>query len=105
FDSQPARPGGVIILYANGLGPVDPPIATGATSGDGPLRFNTTTPQVLVGGQPAEVIFSGLAPQFTGVNQVNFIIPAAGIPLGDAVPVQIRVGDQITPVTVTIAIR
>ncbi|MGH9660757.1 MAG: hypothetical protein ACRD96_19565, partial [Bryobacteraceae bacterium] len=42
FDSQPARPGGVIILYANGLGPVDPPIATGATSGDGPLRFNTT---------------------------------------------------------------
>jgi uncharacterized protein (TIGR03437 family) len=39
------------------------------------------SPEVTVGGKPVEVTFSGLAPGFTGLYQVNVRIPA-GIPPG-----------------------
>lgn len=101
--SEPARIGRAVILYANGLGPVNPPIASGEAAGS-TLRTNTLTPTILVGGREVQPLFSGLAPQFVGVNQINFIVPE-GVTPGSAVPLQIRVGEQTTPSTVTIAVR
>ncbi|MEK7404692.1 MAG: IPT/TIG domain-containing protein [Acidobacteriota bacterium] len=101
--SEPTRPGRILILYANGLGPVDPPAETGRASLDR-LRTTTTTPVVLIGGLPAEVLFSGLAPQFVGVNQLNIRVPA-GVRSGSAVPLQIQAGGITTTDRVTIAVR
>ncbi|MEO8659190.1 MAG: hypothetical protein ABI693_12015, partial [Bryobacteraceae bacterium] len=72
---QPVGPGDFLEVYATGLGPV-------TTSGS--LATTTVTPTVTIAGIPASVPFSGLAPSFFGLYQVNVQIPA-GVPSGDAV--------------------
>lgn len=97
--------GDAIIIYATGLGqlnPNDTPPADGGIPQAG-LVHTLTTPTVLVGGISAQVLFSGLQPQFVGVNQVNIIIPATA-PTGDKVPLQIQVGGITSPDTVTIGV-
>ena len=106
FDSRQriykvGDPGGLIIL-ATGLGPVTPTVANGADSTDA-LRTTVTTPVVLVGGVPAQVVFSGLSPNFVGVNQINVMLPA-GTPTGDQVSLQIQMGGQTSTNQVTIAV-
>jgi uncharacterized protein (TIGR03437 family) len=95
-------PYGLAIL-CTGLGAVDSAISNGANSSD-LLRRTTTTPTVLVGGQPVNVVFSGLSPQFVGVNQINVTLPP-GTPTGDAVPLQISIGGIVTTNTITIAVQ
>ena len=104
ISTHPAKVGDVLILYATGLGPVDQPIANGANSLD-QLRNTLARPAVLIGGQQATVLFSGLTPQFPGVNQINLQIPA-GVPTGDKVPIQIQVnGGPPTTSAVVIAVQ
>lgn len=104
ISTKPAKvgdPGGLVIL-CTGLGAVNPAAVSGAASLDA-LRTATTTPTVLVGGQPATVVFAGLSPQFVGVNQINVALPA-GTPTGNAVSLQIQVGGVTTSNSVTIAV-
>lgn len=89
--ANPARRGQPIQLYANGLGPVDPQPASGEPSpGAEPLSRTTTNPTVTIGGRPAQVLFSGLAPFFVGLYQLNVTVPADA-PTG-VQPVVISVG-------------
>ena len=102
--TKPAKigdPGGLVIL-CTGLGAVDPPAVNGAASLDA-LRTATTTPTVLIGGKAAQVVFAGLSPQFVGVNQINVAIPA-GTPTGNAVSLQISLGNVTTSADITIAV-
>jgi uncharacterized protein (TIGR03437 family) len=99
----PAVVGDFIQIYATGLGPVDIPLADGAISLD-QLRRTLINPTVLIGGIPVNPSFSGLSPYFVGVNQVNVQIPA-GVPRGNAIPLQIQVGSITTTDRVTIAIQ
>ncbi len=99
--SRPARIGEVITFYATGLGPVDFPPASGDIPGR--LASTLTTPAVLIGGVPAEVTFSGLAPCCVGLNQVNVRVPGQA-PAGDAVPLQVQLGGITTSDKVTIAV-
>jgi uncharacterized protein (TIGR03437 family) len=97
----PAQVGDTLFLYATGLGPVTPPVPTGAAA---TVATNTNTmPVVLVGGVPAKVTFSGLAPLYPGIYQVNFVIPS--IPSGSAVPLQIQMGGVTSPNTTNIAVQ
>jgi uncharacterized protein (TIGR03437 family) len=91
-NSHPAKPDDVITIYATGIGPVDSPVADGNNSLD-KLRHNVVTPVVMIGGVTAEVLFSGLSPQFVGVNQMNVKVPNAAP--GD-VALQIQVGGITT---------
>jgi uncharacterized protein (TIGR03437 family) len=61
---------------------VDSPIDNAAASGD-KTRNTLIVPVVLVSGQSAQVAFSGLSPQFPGLNQINFKVPS-GIAAGTA---------------------
>jgi uncharacterized protein (TIGR03437 family) len=97
-----AKPGDTIIVYATGLGAVTPSAVTGAASLDA-LRQTLTQPVVLVGGLNAQVQFSGLSPQFVGVNQLNIVVP--NVPAGDNIPIQIQVGGITSPSTITIAVN
>jgi uncharacterized protein (TIGR03437 family) len=90
LNTHPAKIGDVLIVYATGLGQVDSSIANGADSTD-KLRNTIARPVVLIGGKSAPVLFSGLTPQFPGVNQLNVQVPA-GVPPGD-VPIQIQVNN------------
>jgi uncharacterized protein (TIGR03437 family) len=67
-DDPPAA-GDFIAIYATGLGAV----RTGASG----LDETTIRPEVLIGGVSAEVSYSGLAPGFIGLYQLNAKIPAA----------------------------
>jgi len=100
--AHPAKPGDTITIYATGLGAVTPPAQDGHNSSD-ELRKTVTTPTVLVGGAPCTVLFSGLSPQFVGVNQLNVTI-TPGAPAGDAVPLQIQIGGVTSGDKVTIAV-
>jgi uncharacterized protein (TIGR03437 family) len=96
----PAKVGEALVILATGLGPVTPKIADGDNASDG-LRNTVTKPKVLIGGEPAEVQFSGLSPQFVGLNQINVVVPQvkAGV-----VPLQLSVGGITTSNQVTIAV-
>ena len=104
-NARPARRGEIVEIYATGLGRVLPG-QRGAENPAPPFPLSRTvaTPLLTIGGMPAEVLFSGLAPGFVGVYQVNARIPAAAPP-GPAVPVVLRFAETEPPSnTVTIGI-
>lgn len=98
--ARPAKPGETIIILATALGEVSPSIATGAASSDA-LRNTTITPTVLIGGVAGQLSFSGLSPQFVGVNQLNVVVPK--VPAG-VVSLQIDTDGFRTSDKVTIAV-
>jgi uncharacterized protein (TIGR03437 family) len=66
--------GSAIILYATGIGPTDPPGNTNALAyADGVLNPTVDAISVSVGGTPADVLFSGLAPGLQGIYQLNIL--------------------------------
>lgn len=105
LTTHPAKIGDqtTLVILATGLGPVNPPVTTGNNANDGQIHQTVTTPTVLVGGVPAQIVFSGLTPQFVGVYQLNIVI-APGTPTGNAVPLQIQMNGITTTNQVTIAV-
>ena len=98
-------------VAVTGLGAVTPAIADGAApcalSGCKSTDKQRTTiakPTVLIGTVSAPVEFSGLAPQFVGVYQLNFKVPS-GVPTGNTVPIQIQIGGASSRAGVTIAVQ
>jgi uncharacterized protein (TIGR03437 family) len=63
----------------------------------------TITPTVTIGDVPATVLFSGLAPTYVGLYQINAQVPATA-PSGDTVPLLVSIGGA-TANTVTIAVQ
>ncbi|MGD0046950.1 MAG: family 20 glycosylhydrolase [Bryobacteraceae bacterium] len=101
-SSNPAAAGSLVSIYCTGLGAVTDQPPTGAPAPVTPLAETTTKPTVVIGGAPASVQFSGLAPGLVGAYQVNAVVPSSSA-TGDAVPVTISIGG-ITSNTVTIAV-
>lgn len=102
--SNPVTAGtGFIQIYCTGLGAVTNQPSDGAVAPGNPLAETTTVPAVTIGGVPVTVYFSGLAPGFVGLYQVNAGLPA-NIPTGDAVPVVLTIGG-VESNTVTIAVE
>jgi uncharacterized protein (TIGR03437 family) len=92
--SRPAQRGEYISIYCTGLGPVTHEPATGAPAGGDPLSLTSTNPiAASIGGVLAPASFSGLAPGFLGLYQVNVQIPSNS-PTGPAIPLTISVGGK-----------
>ncbi len=72
---HPAAPGEIVIVYATGLGTVTPVVNDGVGAPLKPLSTTDQTPAVTIGGQTAEVLFSGLAPGKVGLYQLNVRVP------------------------------
>lgn len=100
--ARPAMRGAVVSLYANGLGAVVPAVPTGQAPVD-PVRRTTTPVEVLIGGRPAQVLFSGMAASVAGANHINVVVPLDAQP-GNAVPVQLRMAGVATSAATTIAV-
>ncbi|MCC6363740.1 MAG: SBBP repeat-containing protein [Bryobacterales bacterium] len=75
--ANPARRGELLLLYGTGMGAVDPPVASGEAAPSSPPSSTVAAARIEVGGIAADVSFSGLAPGYAGLYQVNFSIPAA----------------------------
>jgi uncharacterized protein (TIGR03437 family) len=91
---RPATRSDTIEIYATGLG--------GTTIAASGHRVTTTRPEVFIGGVPADVTFSGLAPGFVGLYQVNARMPA--VTAAGAVSLVLRSAGE-TSNEVRIAIR
>ena len=100
---SPASRGGYISIFCTGLGAVTNQPATGAAALITPLSYTLATPIVTIGGLGSVVSYSGLAPDFAGLYQVNAIVPP-GVSPGNAVTVVISMGNLASN-TVTIAVQ
>jgi uncharacterized protein (TIGR03437 family) len=101
--TNPTTPGAIVQIYCTGLGAVTNQPATGAPAPNDPLAMTINLPRVMIGNAPAEVQFSGLAPGYAGLYQVNAEVPAEAA-RGVAVSVTILVG-EVASNTVTIAVQ
>lgn len=72
---RPLRGDEYVYFYATGLGPVTNNPGTGNPAPRDPLARTQLTPQVTLGGIPCEVLYSGLAPDFVGLYQINVRAP------------------------------
>jgi uncharacterized protein (TIGR03437 family) len=99
--ANPAHAGDAISIYCAGLGNVSPPVPEGApATGDTPA---VNPVQVMIGGQPAQIAYAGLAPGTPGLYRVDVTVPT-DTGTGDQIPVVIASAGQTSP-PVTMAIR
>ncbi|OGT77375.1 MAG: hypothetical protein A3I78_11150 [Gammaproteobacteria bacterium RIFCSPLOWO2_02_FULL_56_15] len=101
-ERAPARPGEYISIFCTGLGELKSLVAAG-NAATYPPPETVLTPEVRVGGILANVSFSGLAPGFVGLYQVNVQVPLTA-PTGNAVPLVLTSGGAPSN-TVTVAIQ
>ena len=87
----PAERDETLILYAAGLGPVDPGVAAGEAASADPFSVTRESIQVTIGGHPYPVLWSGLAPGMVGIYQINLYVPGDRTE-GDDLPVVITAG-------------
>jgi hypothetical protein len=72
---NPAKTGEIIALYASGLGPTRPGVDPGQPFTADPLQVVSSPVQVLVNGNPADVLYAGGYPGAVDGYQVNFRVP------------------------------
>jgi len=90
----PIAAGDYVSLFMTGMGATTPAVADGQPAPSSPLAVLNTPATATVGGLPAVVQFSGLAPGYAGLIQVNVQIPA-GLAPGDQ-PIFVTVGGAPT---------
>jgi len=93
--------GGVAVLWTTGLGPVSNWPGDGTLAPLAPLARTVADPAVTIAGIDATVEYSGLAPLFAGLYQINVRVPA-GVPAGDQDVVVSAAGQASKPVKLTI---
>lgn len=73
LPSRPAKPGDEIVLFGVGFGPVMPNIPAGVLVGVANTLADNF--QISIGGIQCQVVYDGLAPDFTGLYQFNIVVP------------------------------
>jgi uncharacterized protein (TIGR03437 family) len=95
---QSAGPGQTVTLYGTGLGPVN------SDTTAPPAGNLSTKVDVFVGGLAAPVSYSGRSPCCSGLDQIDFQIPA-NAPQGCYVPVQVQTNGTSVSNAATISIQ
>lgn len=72
-SAHPVKAGETLLIYCTGLGSVSSPPADGAAANG---QTTLVMPKVTIGAANAPVSFSGLAPDFVGLNQLNVQVPS-----------------------------
>jgi uncharacterized protein (TIGR03437 family) len=94
-DGNSAIAGETLVIYVTGLGPVSPSIGTGAFASSTVLSNTVNTPGVTIDGTPLNVVFSGLAPGFVGLYQINAQVPMT---LTSAVSISVTGAGEVSTV-------
>jgi len=113
IQPRPAERGKVIVIYGTGPGSqfkdskTGQPIALGtgqaASCAAEPLYVTAETPVVTIGTVPAQVFYTGMAPCFVGLWQLNVKVPEQA-PTGGQVPLIVSIGGRVSNTT-TIAVQ
>jgi len=88
--TAPVRPAQVMILWGTGLGPVSFDETQLPQVGDLDVEV-----EVVVGNKSARILYKGRSPQFPGIDQINFEVPADA-PVGCHVPLAVRAGGVVS---------
>lgn len=106
YNTNPSPRGGTVLLYGTGEGQTTPACKDGeivATAEPFPRPVLPVT--VEVGGKLAAIGYVGSAPGLVrGVFQINMFL-SPDTPVGDAVPVVVKIGDRTTQSGVTMRVR
>ncbi len=94
---QSASRGQVVTLWGTGLGAINAPDT------EPPPVGNLASVQVLVGNQPAAILYAGRSPCCAGVDQIVFEVPA-NAPLGCYVPLAVQTAAGVTSNMATMSI-
>ena len=101
-ENRPAIRGQLIQIFATGHSALNQQIADGAP-GPVPVAETTVEPQVFVGGVECDVEFSGLAPGYVALWQINARLPQLSF-LAGKLPVQVFMnGVDSNEVTIYVA--
>jgi uncharacterized protein (TIGR03437 family) len=101
--SNAAAGDSVVIFYGTGDGQTSPAGVDGKPA-VGTYPKPVAAVSVTIGGQAAEVLYAGAAPNFVaGVFQINARVPK-GLAAG-AAQVKIKIGDSESPDGVTVAVK
>jgi uncharacterized protein (TIGR03437 family) len=90
--SNPAAAGETVLVYLTGMGTVTPNVADGTAGTITTLYKSNADVGVLVAGRAASVAFSGLAPGFPGLYQLNVTLPPA-LGFSGSLPLVIQTGN------------
>jgi uncharacterized protein (TIGR03437 family) len=94
---SPATAGEIIILFAAGLGRTQPDIQSGEVTIRATPILALAQLQILLNGTPippANVYYAGLAPGFSGLYQLNILLPAW---LPATPQIQLQIGPAVSP--------
>ncbi len=102
--TNPAAQGSVITLFGTGEGVTSPALPDGALVLSTPFSTPAGPVTVMIGGQPAQVLYAGAAPSLpTGVLQINAQVPN-GISSG-ADAIVVNIAGTATSQSVTLSVR
>jgi uncharacterized protein (TIGR03437 family) len=94
---SPARPGDYLVLYATGLGSVNPPLANLQVATVAAQIKQLAALKILVDGSPLDprlIAYAGVCPGFGGLYQINLQLPTT---VGPNPELRIALGDQSSP--------
>jgi len=104
WDS-PAHPGGIVVLYATGLGETEPPLAPGQIAPGAALIRRLSELRVLLNGiavDPGAIAYAGVTPGFAGLYQINLWLPAR---LDPDPEIRVAIGGEISPPGIRLPVR
>ena len=102
---NPARPGEVIVLYANGLGPTTPSVINGQVPTKAARIKYASLLHLSLNGEPVDpsnILYAGITPYSAGMYQINLKVPD-GTP--DDPEVRIQLPGSESPAGTRIRIR
>jgi uncharacterized protein (TIGR03437 family) len=100
ITSERAKPGDTVVIYGVGFGEVSPNIPPG--------QIAETTSELVaqvsfsIGGQLAQAVYAGLAPNYVGLYQFNLVVP--NVPANDTTPLTFSLNGVSGTQTLAIAI-
>jgi len=94
--------GEIVTIYALGMGSVTPDVPIGSAVSAGSPSTTIWTPQLELGTVSMNVLFSGLAPGYVGLYQINAQMPS---PLPQGATATLTVTDDGQVVTATLALQ
>ncbi len=102
--ANPAERGSVVVLFGTGGGRMEPAPQDGQVISGGVLPKPILPVTAMVGGNEAEVLYAGAAPDLVaGVLQINVRVPAGARP--GMLPVLIKAGRFSSQLGVTVAVK
>ena len=110
IPNHPVKAGDTIVIYAVGLGPTTPPVASGTASPGGPTLAEVPgTTQVCFGiNTPfhpalcATPFFTGLTPGFVALYQINVTVPASVTSANNTMSLLVVDNVESTPVQLAV---